>query len=68
VADDATARLMTTLFAVARDEPDLSHAEALQRAMLSLINSRDKNAAGIPDAHPALWAPFIVVGEPQARR
>jgi CHAT domain-containing protein len=68
VADDATAKLMTTLFAVAKDEPSLSHAEALQRAMLSLINSRDKNASGIPDAHPALWAPFIVVGEPQAGR
>jgi len=68
VADDATAKLMTTLFAVAKEEPNLSHAEALQRAMLSLINSRDKNASGIPEAHPALWAPFIVVGEPQAGR
>jgi hypothetical protein len=36
--------------------------------MLSLINSRAKNASGIPEAHPALWAPFIVVGEPQAGR
>jgi CHAT domain-containing protein len=66
VADDATARLMTTLFAVAKDEPYLSHAEAMQKAMLSLIKSADSNASGIPNAHPALWAPFIVVGEPQA--
>ena len=68
VADDATAKLMTTLFAVAKDEPGLSHSEALRLAMLSLINSRAKNASGIPEAHPALWAPFIVVGEPQAGR
>ena len=68
VADDSTAKLMTALFAVAKDEPRLSHAEALQKAMLSLINSREKNASGIPEAHPALWAPFIVVGEPQAGR
>jgi len=66
VADDATARLMTTLFAVAKNEPYLSHAEAMQKAMLSLIKSADSNASGIPNAHPALWAPFIVVGEPQA--
>jgi CHAT domain-containing protein len=68
VADDATAKLMTTLFAVAKDEPALSHSEALQRATLSLINSRANNASGIPEAHPALWAPFIVVGEPQRGR
>jgi CHAT domain-containing protein len=66
MADDATAKLMTTLFAVAKDEPYLSHAEAMQKAMLSLIGSKDSNAFGIPDAHPALWAPFVVVGEPQA--
>jgi CHAT domain-containing protein/Tfp pilus assembly protein PilF len=66
VADDATAKLMTVLFAVAKDEPNLSHAEAMQKAMLWLINSGEQNAAGIPEAHPALWAPFIVVGEPQA--
>ena len=41
VADDATAKLMTALFAVAKDEPNLSHAEAMQKAMLSLIGSSD---------------------------
>jgi CHAT domain-containing protein/Tfp pilus assembly protein PilF len=66
VADDATAKLMTALFAVAKDEPNLSHAEAMQKAMLSLIGSSDSSASGIAEAHPALWAPFIVVGEPEA--
>jgi CHAT domain-containing protein len=66
VADDATAKLMTALFAVAKDEPNLSHAEAMQKAMLSLIGSSDRSASGIAEAHPALWAPFIVVGEPEA--
>jgi hypothetical protein len=40
----------------------------MQKAMLSLIGSSDRSASGIAEAHPALWAPFIVVGEPEARR
>jgi CHAT domain-containing protein len=33
------------------------HAEALRRAMLALV------ARGGRAAHPAIWAPFVVVGE-----
>lgn len=42
---------------IARD-PAVGRAEALRRAMLAMI---DKGEAH--DAHPAFWAPFIVVGE-----
>jgi CHAT domain-containing protein len=38
--------------------PELGHAEALRRSMLALIDK------GTPhEAHPANWAPFVVVGE-----
>jgi CHAT domain-containing protein/tetratricopeptide (TPR) repeat protein len=41
---------------IARDEK-ISRAEALRQAMLDLIKH------GGRDAHPAIWAPFVVVGE-----
>jgi tetratricopeptide (TPR) repeat protein len=60
VDSDATVQLMKGTFdAVARD-PKLSHAEALRESMLSMID----NATSDDDAHPRIWAPFVVVGEP----
>jgi CHAT domain-containing protein len=62
VDDQATARLMiNTLRASARDRK-LSHAEALRQSMLTMIDS----ARSDDEAHPELWAPFVVVGEPAA--
>jgi CHAT domain-containing protein len=64
VDSDATVQLMTGTFqAVARD-PKLSHAEALQKSMLTMID----NAKSDDDAHPRIWAPFVVVGEPKKAR
>jgi CHAT domain-containing protein len=60
VDSDATVHLMTRMFqSIARD-PKLSHAEALRQSMLSMID----NAQSDEDAHPRIWAPFVVVGEP----
>jgi CHAT domain-containing protein len=42
---------------MARDA-GVERAEAMRRSMLALI---DKGEPG--EAHPALWAPFVVVGE-----
>ena len=39
-------------------EPQVGRAEALRRSMLALI---DKGEAH--EAHPAYWAPFVLVGE-----
>jgi CHAT domain-containing protein len=36
----------------------IGRAEALRRAMLALIDTGSAR-----DAHPATWAPFVVVGE-----
>jgi CHAT domain-containing protein/tetratricopeptide (TPR) repeat protein len=54
----ATVKLITfTVGATTRDQT-LGRAEALRRAMLTMI---DKGEAR--EAHPAFWAPFVVVGE-----
>jgi CHAT domain-containing protein/tetratricopeptide (TPR) repeat protein len=75
VDDLVTADLMTKIFLVMKNNPKLSHGEALQQAMLSIIEkagSGSSEARGLvqpetqEDAafHPRLWAPFVVVGEP----
>jgi CHAT domain-containing protein len=58
----ATVKLITTVGVVARD-PKVGHAEALRRAMLALIDQGEPH-----EAHPAYWAPFVVVGEGAAAR
>jgi len=63
VASDATVKLITTAVAELRAHPKIGRAEALRRAMLSMITKgRDY------EAHPAFWAPFVLVGEGGAAR
>jgi CHAT domain-containing protein/Tfp pilus assembly protein PilF len=60
VNSDAAVALMTGTFAALAADPKLSHAEALQKSMLAIINDAQR-----PDwADPKYWAPFVVVGEP----
>ena len=62
VNDEQTVRAMTnTLQASARSEK-LTHAQALQQSMLTMLN----NAKSDDEAHPRLWASFVVIGEPAA--
>jgi CHAT domain-containing protein len=63
VDSDATVKLVTgAVHEMARDTKE-GRAEAMRRAMLALIDK------GRPEeAHPAYWAPFVVVGEGAARR
>lgn len=57
VDSNATVTLITTAVReIARDK--VGRAEALRRAMLTLIDNDDPRMR-----HPAYWAPFIVVGE-----
>jgi len=60
VLDDETVLLMSDLFKRSSQNRSLSHGEALQQAQLNMLN----NAKSDEDAHPRVWAPFIVVGEP----
>ena len=60
VDSEATVQLMTGTFQASSRDPKLSHAEALRESMLAMIDS----AKSDDDAHPRIWAPFVVVGEP----
>jgi CHAT domain-containing protein/Tfp pilus assembly protein PilF len=59
VDSDAAVKLITSAIReIARDNA-VGRAEALRRAMLALIDGGGNHRA----AHPAYWAPFVVVGE-----
>ncbi len=58
VDSDATVKLVTKALTVMAADKTASKADALRQAMVSLIDSGD-----LRQAHPALWAPFMIVGE-----
>ena len=58
VASDAAVKLTTGAFEAQKADPAIGRAEALRISMRSLIH----NGSAI-DAHPMMWAPFVVVGE-----
>src|SRR5207244_2835005 len=60
VNSQAAVELTTRSFAAISREPLVGRAEALRRAMLSLIDE------GGDKALPAYWAPFILVGDGSA--
>ena len=59
VDSQASTRLITSTFDIMTSNPTLGRAEALRRAMFSLMNDTSDPL----NAYPALWAPFVVVGE-----
>jgi CHAT domain-containing protein len=63
VDSNAAMRLTTSTFDIMKSDPTLGRAEALRRAMLAYMN----DAANPLNAYPALWAPFVVVGEGAGR-
>jgi CHAT domain-containing protein/tetratricopeptide (TPR) repeat protein len=63
VESAAAVKLTTRTIAELKASPGIGRAEALRRAMLALMADRD-----VRHAHPALWAPFMVVGEGGAER
>ena len=58
VYSGATVKLIKAAVGEMAGDPRVGRAEAMRRAMLALI---DKGAP--VEAHPAYWAPFVVVGE-----
>jgi CHAT domain-containing protein len=62
VSSDAAVILTTGAFNALKQDPTIGRTEALRRSMLALI------ARGGRNAHPANWAPFVVVGEGEASK
>ena len=61
VEDQAGMLLTTRTVQALQTNPARGRAEALRQAMLSVMNE-----PGDPlFAHPAAWAPFVLVGEPR---
>src|SRR5262245_11724163 len=58
VYSDATVKLITGAVGEMALEPQVGRAEALRRSILALIDKGEPE-----EAHPAYWAPFVVVGE-----
>jgi CHAT domain-containing protein/tetratricopeptide (TPR) repeat protein len=62
VNSEATVKLITGAVGEITRDKTVGRAEALRRAMLAMI---DNGRPG--EAHPAYWAPFVVVGEGAAK-
>lgn len=56
VVSDSTVLLTSGTMRALQAQPDLRRAQALQQAMLQLLDETDY-------AHPIYWAPFVLVGE-----
>jgi CHAT domain-containing protein len=56
-------KLITRAVTELNADAKIGRAEALRRSMLSMINT-----AKDYEAHPAFWAPFVLVGEDGAAR
>ncbi len=54
----ATVKLITGTIREMRADPAAGRAEALRRAMVATIDNGTE-----AEAHPAMWAPFVLVGE-----
>jgi CHAT domain-containing protein/tetratricopeptide (TPR) repeat protein len=61
VADDAAARLTVRTIELMRENPALSRAEALQRAMREVREDPDREHQVW--AHPGVWGPFSLIGD-----
>ena len=59
VESNAATLLTTGMFDALKADPDISRSEALRRSMMKLAANDNKPHY----AHPAFWAPFVVVGE-----
>ena len=63
VNSDATVKLVTGAMSRLAVNKSMGRAEAMRQSMLALIDKGEPR-----EAHPAFWAPFVVVGEGGAGR
>ena len=62
VDSDAAVKLTTKAFTAMRADPSIGRAEAMRLAVLGVMGDRPRPARWT-SAHPAVWGPFVVVGE-----
>ena len=58
VDSNATVKLITRALSTMASDKSIGRSEALRRSMVALIDGSEPH-----EAHPAYWAPFVVVGE-----
>lgn len=68
VRDDVASRLTVRIIEIGRDNPDMTRADAFQRAMREIRQTRSFDGvdpAGDQQswAHPNAWAPFMLIGD-----
>jgi CHAT domain-containing protein len=61
VNSDTTVKLITGAISRLASDKTMGRAEAVRQSMLALIDEEAPE-----EAHPAFWAPFVVVGENEA--
>lgn len=64
VRDDVASRLTVRAIEIARDNPALTRAAALARAMREIRQDSSTDASATM-AHPNAWAPFMLIGDPR---
>lgn len=60
VDDSAAERLITGT--VGAHRAGTGKAEALRRTMQQLAGDRSRDGSSLPNSHPSVWAPFVLVG------
>ena len=61
--ETTSARVLVTELFHQQSKKHLTRAEALRRAMLSMIDGPAPNGARFSYAHPIFWAPFTIIGD-----
>jgi CHAT domain-containing protein len=63
VDSDASVKLTVGMFQELQHYPEISRAEALRRAIKSVMSDKTRPSNWLPAIHPAVWAPFVLAGE-----